>query len=83
MCAAQVIVIAIDAGHDCMFQTERGDGFGNPPWFIPIKRSWFAFGHRTKTASPRADIAQQHECGGPMIPAFPDIGTLRRLAYRV
>src|SRR4029077_18789891 len=81
--AAQVVVIAIHAGDDGVLQTERGNGFGYPPRLVPRDGTGLAPGHRAKSAAPCADVPQQHEGGGAMVPALADIGTLCRLAHRV
>src|ERR1035441_6379281 len=81
--AAHVVIVAIYAGHYCMTQAKRSDGFGDAPRFVPVNRLGASLGHRAKPAAPRADIAQQHEGGSVMVPAFSDIGTLRRLADRM
>ena len=38
---------------------------------------------RAVRAIPRADVAQDHERRGPMVPTFADVGALRFLADRV
>ena len=81
--AAQVVVIAIHAGHDGVLQSESGDGFSHAAGFVPLDGARLALGHGAKAAAPGTDIAQQHECRGAMVPALADIGTLRRLAHRV
>ena len=81
--AAQVVVIAIHAGDDRVLQAKSSDGFGHAARLVPLNGAGLAFGHSAKTAAPGADIAQQHEGGGAMVPALADIGTLRRLANRV
>src|SRR3981081_3943217 len=63
-----------------MPQAERGDGFGHAPWLGPVNRFGTSLGDRAKAAAPRADIAEQHEGRGVMVPAFSDIRALRRLA---
>ena len=66
-----------------MTQPQRGDGFGHAARLVPVNRSRTPLGHRAKAAMPRADIAQQHEGRGVMVPAFANIRTLRRLANRM
>ena len=39
--------------------------------------------HGAEAAAPRAQIAQQHERRGAMVPALADIGAVRRLANRM
>ena len=74
--AAQVIVVAVHAGDDGMLQAQRRDGFGYAAGLVPIDRPGPSLGDRAEPATPRADIAQQHERGGAMVPALPDIGAL-------
>src|ERR1700688_2212107 len=81
--AAYVVVIAVDAGHYGMFQTQRGNGFGDAAGFVPVDRLWAAFGYGAESAAAGANIAQKHEGCGLVIPAFADVGTLGRLAYGV
>ena len=58
------------------------EGDRNPPRFVPINCLRPALRNRAETAAPCADIAQKHECGRALIPAFPDIGALRGFANR-
>src|SRR5215208_1426774 len=44
---------------------------------------WTAAGDGAVGAIPCTNIAQNHECRGPMLPAFADVGTARFLAYRM
>jgi hypothetical protein len=66
-----------------MLEPERGDRFRDAPWFIPLDGARLPLGYGTKAATPGANITQEHESGGAVIPALPNIGTLSRLAYRV
>src|SRR5208282_911264 len=81
--AAHVIVVAVYAGHHCMPQAERSDRLSHAPRLVPVNRLGTPFRHRTEAATPGADIAQQHEGRGVMVPAFSNIRTLRRLAHRM
>ncbi len=81
--AAQVVVVAIHAGHDRMLEAESCDRFGNPARFVPLNRTGLAFGDGAKSAAPGTNISQQHESRGALIPALSDVGTLRRFAHRV
>ena len=78
--SANVVVIAIHAGDDGMLQSKRGDGFGDATRLIPIDRLGTAFGHGAESAAASADIAQQHEGRGLVIPALADVRALRRFA---
>jgi hypothetical protein len=81
--AANVVIIAVHAGNDCVLQSQGGYGFSHAPRLVPVNRLRTAFGHSAETAAARADVAQQHESCGAMVPAFPDVGTLCRLTYGV
>src|SRR5579859_7206098 len=63
-----------------MLQSQRGNSLGYTARFIEIDRRGLAFGNSTEAATPCTQISQQHERCRAMIPAFSDIGTLRRLA---
>src|SRR2546423_10845238 len=65
------------------FQPKHTHRLSHPPRLVPINRLRTPLRHRAKSASPRADIAQQHERRSLVIPAFANIRTLRRLAYRM
>ncbi len=82
-CAAHVVIVAIHAGHDGMFQAQSGHRFSYAARFVPINRLRTAFGDSAEPAAAGADIAQQHERRGLVIPALADVGTLRRFANRV
>ena len=42
-----------------------------------------AFGYGAKATAAGAQVPQQHECGGAMVPALANVGTVGRLANRV
>src|SRR4029077_13666505 len=75
---AQIVVIAIHASYNRVFQSECGDGLGNTARLTPINSSRLTLGHRANTAATSADVTQQHERGGAVIPALADVGTLCR-----
>ena len=81
--AAQVVVVAIDAGHHRVLQSQLRHRIGNAPRLVKINRPGMSLGNGAEAAAPGADVAQQHEGGGAMVPALADVGTLRRLAHRV
>ena len=76
-CAADVVIVAVHAGDDGVLEPEGGYGFRDAARFIPVNRLGTPLRHRAKSAASGADIAEQHECRGLMIPAFPDVRTLR------
>ena len=81
--AANVVVVAVDAGDDGELQSQLLDGFGHAARLVEIDGCGRALGHGAETAAPRADIAQQHEGRGAVVPALADVGAVRRLANRV
>src|SRR5208283_1657263 len=81
--AANVVVIAIHAGHHGMLQAKRGYSLSHPARFIPVDGFGPALGHGAEAAAAGADIAQQHERRRLVIPALPDVRALCRLANRV
>ena len=81
--AADVVIVAVHAGHDRVFQSQRGYRFGDAAWFVPVDGLGPALGHSAEAATPRADIAEKHEGCGFVVPAFANVRALRRLAYGV
>ena len=72
--AAIVAVVAIDAGDHGEAQTHGGDGFGDAARLVVIHRQRRAFLHGAEAAAARADVAQNHERGGAVVPAFAHVG---------
>ena len=81
--AAEIVVVAVHAGDDRVLQAQPRDRFRHTPWPVPVDRLGGALGDGAESAAPRAQVAEQHECGGLMVPAFADVGALRTLADRV
>jgi hypothetical protein len=81
--AAIFPVVAIHAGDDGVLQPHQRDGFGHAARLIVIDRQRRALLHRAEAAPPRADVAQDHERRGAMIPALADVRAGRALADRV
>jgi len=80
---AQVVIVTVHAGHDCVLQTQGLHRFGDPSRFIPVDWLRLAFRHGTKAAATSANVPQQHECCRAVVPTFANIRTLCRLADRV
>src|SRR5581483_1872975 len=80
---ADVVVVPIYAGYYGMLEAKPGNGLCDAARLIPINRPGLAFGYGAKTAAPGADVAQQHECRGAVIPALANVRTLGGLAHRV
>ncbi len=74
------IVVAIDAGDDGMLQAKCGHGFSHAARLVKIDRLRAAFGHGTKTAAARAQVAEHHEGGGFVVPALADVGAVGAFA---
>src|SRR5258707_10456675 len=78
------LIVSIHAGDHGITQTHGGDRLGNAERLFLIRRSnWLARGHGAKAASPRANVAQDHECGGPLLPALAPVPAARRFANGV
>src|ERR1700722_4163152 len=73
--AAVLAIIAINARHHGIFQSQDFASFGYAPRFIVINCQRRAFLHGAKSAAPGANVAQDHERGRPSIPALSYIGT--------
>src|SRR6185437_15424262 len=64
-------------------QAEGGDGLRDAARLVEVDRLRPALGHSAESATARAQVAQHHEGGGLVVPAFPDVGAVRALADRV
>ena len=64
-------------------QPHGGHGFGYAARLVVIDRQRSAFLHRAKAAAPGADVAQDHERGGAVVPALAHVGTGGAFANRV
>src|SRR5437660_11980255 len=81
--SAYVVVVSVNAGYDGMPDAERGHRFRDSARLFVIDGLRLALGNRTKAAAPRADIAEQHEGRGAVVPALADVRTLCRLTNGV
>src|SRR5262249_22079750 len=77
------VVIAIDAGHDGELELKLLDGLGDAASLIEIDRLRTSLGHSAEAAATGAEIPQQHERRGVMVPALADVGAVRGFANRV
>lgn len=73
-CAAVFAVVAIDAGDDGVLEAEGSDGFGDAAGLIEIDGEGGSFLNGAETAAAGADVAEDHEGGGAVVPAFADVG---------
>jgi len=78
--ATDQIIVAIDAGNDGMLQAERSDSLSHAAGLVKVDGLGAAFGHGAEAASACAEIAQHHEGGSLVMPAFADVGALGALA---
>lgn len=84
MRAAVGLVVAIDAGDDGIAQTHSRDSFGDAERLFFIGRTGrSSAGHGAKSAGARADISQNHEGGGAVVPAFAHVGAAGAFANGV
>ena len=81
--AADKVVIAVDAGDDGVFEAEGRDGFGDAAGLVEIDGLGSAFGNGAEPAASGAEIAEQHECRGFMMPALADVRALGAFADSV
>jgi hypothetical protein len=78
--AAEIVVVAIHAGNYSVLQSQGGDSFGDAAGLIEIDGLRAAFGYGAKSATASADVTEQHESGGAVVPTFSDVGALSGLA---
>jgi len=81
--AAEVVVVAIDAGDHCVEQPQFSHGLGNPARLVEIDRFGAALGHGAKAATARAQIAEHHEGGRLVVPALANVGAMGAFAHGV
>ena len=76
MGAAVGLVIAVDAGDYGIAQAHAGDCFRDAVWFFFIWRAnRSARGDGAEAAGASTDIAENHEGGRTVFPAFTHVGT--------
>ena len=66
-----------------MAQTEQLHGLCHPFRFIKIVARGTSGLYGTKRAAPGTNVAQDHESGGVLLPAFTNIGTVGTFAHCV
>ena len=76
-------VVAIDRGDDDVLQAERADGVGDARRLVEVERRRPPVRHGAIAARARADVAENHEGGGAVVPALADVRAARLLAHRV
>ena len=82
--AAVGLVVAIDRGHDRVTQAHALDRLGHAQRLVLVGRAdGLARGYGAEAAGARTDIAQDHEGGGAMLPAFAHVRATRTFAHGV
>jgi len=82
--AAVGLVIAIDARDYGISKAHAGDCFGDAVRLLFIGRADRLAGRNgAKAAGASADVAEDHECSGAMLPAFTHVGAAGGFAYGV
>jgi hypothetical protein len=67
-------IVAIDGGHDGVAQPHGRHGLAHPARLIPVDvAAALAALHRAEGAGAGADVAEDHEGGGPVPPALGDV----------
>ena len=81
-CGAAVgLIVAIHGSDDGVAQAHALDGFGDALGLVFFGRAErLAAGHGAKAAGARADVAEDHEGGGAVLPAFAHVGAARAFA---
>ena len=81
-CGAAVgLIVAIHGSDDSVAQAHAFDGFGDAVGFVFFGRAeGLAAWHGAKAAGARADIAEDHEGGGAVLPALAHVGAARAFA---
>ena len=75
------LIVAIHGSDDGVAQAHSGDRFGDAFGLVFSGRAErFAAGDGAESAGTRANIAQDHEGGGAVFPAFAHIGAARAFA---
>ncbi len=76
-------VVAGDGGNHAMFESHFRDGISHAGRFPEVEFGGPAGLNRAEIAGTGADITQNHDRSGAARPAFPDVGALSALAYRM
>ena len=76
-------VVTGDAGDDDVLEAERRDGLGDPSRLVVVEPGGPAGLDRAEAAGPGARVAEDHDRGGALVPALPDVRAVGLLADRV
>ena len=77
-------VVAIDRRDHGVTQAHGSHRLPDAPGFVPVDvATALPALHRTEGAGSGADVAEDHECGGPVPPAFGNVRAAGFLTHRV
>ena len=76
-------VVASHARHDHVLEAHLCDRLGDSTWLVLVVPGRPARLDGAEATGPRADVAENHDRGGALLPALPDVGTVGFLAHRV
>ena len=76
-------VVAGDAGDHHVLQAEPADRLGDASRLVVVEPGRLAGLDRAEAAGPGAGVAQDHDRGGALVPALPDVRAVGLLADRV
>ena len=82
-CAAIGKLVPVHAGNDRVLQLHGRYGFGHPSGLFLVQGRGHSVGDATVLAGPGADVPEDHEGGGPCLPALSDVGASRLFTHRV
>ena len=73
-------VVAGDAGHDDVLEAQSAERLGDPARLVVVEPGRPAGLDRAEATGPGAGVAQDHDRGGALVPALPDVGAAGLLA---
>ncbi len=73
-------VVARDAGHDDVLETELADGLRDAARLVVVEPGRAAGLHGAEPAGPGARVAEDHDRGRALVPALPDVRAVGLLA---
>ena len=76
-------VVAGDRGDHDVLEAHLRDRLGDAPRLVVVEPGGLAGLDRAEAAGAGADVAQDHDRRGPLVPAVPDVGAAGLLADRV
>jgi len=76
-------IVAVDAGDHDVLQAHLRHRVGEAGGLAQVQGGRGPMGHRAIGAVAGAYVAEDHERGGVVLPALPDVGAVRLLAHRM